>query len=70
MRTALFSQSHSDMHWRLYDLDDGYIRWAGYDDSNWWEDVSKTDHFRNRVGPTSGRTYTLNPINNMVTTHD
>lgn len=58
MATAKFSQSRNDMYWTHFDLDDGFIRWIGYDDANWWENVApKAD--TSRVGKESGRTYTL-----------
>lgn len=54
---ASFSQSRNDMHWQLYAGEDGFIRWSGYDDRNWWENVSHTD--RTRIGKVTGRTFRL-----------
>lgn len=56
---AEFSQSRNDMRWKLYDREDGYIRWGGYNDRNWWDNVAPTDSARNRVGKVTGRTYRL-----------
>lgn len=66
-QTASFSQSRNDMYWTLYARPDGTIRWTGYDDSFWWDNVSKGDQFRKKVGPVSGRVYTLDPATNEVT---
>ncbi len=63
---ANFSQSRNDMHWSIYSLDDGRIAWAGYDDSNWWDNVSPTDAARNRIGKVTGLTYRLNHETNEV----
>ena len=60
---AKFNQSRNDMHWSHWDSEDGFIRWTGYDDDFWWQNVAGTDHFRNRVGKKSGRTYRLDPEN-------
>jgi hypothetical protein len=60
LKKATFSQSRNDMHWSIYDSEDGRIIWAGYDDSNWWDKVSPTDHARNRAGKFTGRLYRLN----------
>lgn len=65
-KKAEFSQSRNDMHWKLYDLEDGYVRWAGYDDSYWWDSVSPTDDARNRIGKVTGRTYRLDHETNEV----
>ena len=37
---AKFTHLNRDLFWRLYTLEDGSIRWTGYDDSNWWDNVA------------------------------
>ena len=65
--TARFSQSRNDMYWTLFTSGDGPIRWIGYDDDFWWERVSPTETWRRKVGPTSGKIYTLDPHTAKVT---
>jgi hypothetical protein len=62
-----FSQSRNDMHWKLWAGDDKFIRWSGYDDNYWWDNVSPTAKFRERTGVVTGRTFTLDPETNEVT---
>lgn len=57
---AKFSQSRNDMYWTAWDTVDGYVRWTGYDDANWWDNVSTRPAAFTRTGPKSGKTYTLN----------
>ena len=57
---AKFSQSRNDMHWSVFTLEDGFIRWGGYDDAYWWDNVSKSEHARTRVGEKSGKRYEIN----------
>lgn len=64
---AEFSQSRNDLHWSIYTSEDGFIRWGGYDDANWWDNVSNTDHAMNRVGPKSGRVYRIEFDTRVVT---
>lgn len=60
-RIARFEQIRNDMFWTIYDIESGkFIRWQGYDDAYWWQNVSKSDQFRIR-----GR-YRLDPITNKV----
>lgn len=63
---AKFSQLRNDMYWTHFDLDDGYIRWIGYDDAYWWDNVSKTDNARIRTGKVSGRVYELEHVSGTV----
>lgn len=70
MPEAKFSQSNNDLHWSLYAGDDGTIRWTGYDDRYWWENVSPTDLARKRVGKVTGRTFVLNHETKHVTIFD
>lgn len=64
--TAEFDQIGNDLYWKVYAGEDGFIRWTGYDDSNWWDRVSKTDAARNRVGKVTGRTFRLDHDTNEV----
>ena len=57
--TAKFSQNRNDMHWSVFTLEDGFIRWGGYDDAYWWDNVSKCDHARTRTGEKSGKVYAI-----------
>lgn len=59
MNAAEFSQSRNDMYWKLYAGPDGFIRWGGYDDANWWDNVSKAAHARQRTGKETGRVFTI-----------
>lgn len=65
MLKAIFSQSRSDMYWKIHTLEDGYVRWVGYDDSYWWDNVAPTEHFRVSQGK-SGAKFRLNPETNDV----
>lgn len=67
---ANFSQSRNDMYWSIYDLGEGRITWTGYDDGYWWGNVAKNEKWRTRVGAKTGRTYTLDPLTNMVSVTD
>ena len=58
--TAKFSQSRNDMHWSVFTLEDGFIRWGGYDDAYWWDNVSKAEHTRTRIGEKTGKVYEIN----------
>lgn len=68
--TATFSQSRNDLYWSHYAGEDGTIRWSGYDDKNWWDNVSPTDAARKRVGKVTGRTFVLNHDTGHVTVFD
>lgn len=62
---AKFNQLRNDLYWSIYDQEDGTIRWIGYDDRYWWDNVSTSDHFRNKTGK-SGRIYRLDPETGTV----
>lgn len=64
---ADFDQSRNDLSWKLWAGDDKFIRWSGYDDSYWWDNVSPTPGFRERKGAVTGRTFRLDPETNEVT---
>lgn len=68
--SANFTQSRNDLYWTFWGGDDGTIRWFGYDDANWWQNVSKADHARKRVGAVTGRTFVLNHDNGEVAVFD
>jgi hypothetical protein len=55
------------MYWTFFDIEDGTIRWTGYDDSYWWSNVSKSESFKVKKGQKTGRIYTLNAETNTVT---
>jgi hypothetical protein len=67
---AEFSQSRNDLYWKVWAGEDGLIRWSGYDDSNWWDRVSKTDAARKRVGEVTGRHFVLDHRRCEVTVFD
>lgn len=63
---ADFDQINNDLYWKFYAGEDGFIRWTGYDDNNWWDKVSKSDNFRQKTGKQTGRIFELNPDTNEV----
>jgi hypothetical protein len=67
---AEFNQHRNDLNWSIHAGEDGFIRWTGYDDAYWWDQVSKTDHARKRVGKVTGRHFVLNHDTNEVTVFD
>lgn len=67
-KQASFTQLSNDLYWRVYDGQD-FIRWTGYDDANWWNNVANQDSFRRRVG-SDGRVYTLDPDTDTVSVTD
>lgn len=60
-------QIGNDLYWKAYAGADGFIRWTGYDDANWWNRVSKTDAARERIGKVTARVYRLDHDTNVVT---
>jgi hypothetical protein len=64
---AKFSQSRNDMYWKFWADADGTIMWTGYDDSYWWDNVSKSDSFVVQKGSETGRIFRLHPETNTVT---
>ena len=59
---ARFEQIRNDLFWRYWDNEERKtIKWSGYNDSFWWDNVSKTDQFQVR-----GK-YRLDPITDEVT---
>ena len=59
---ARFQQLRNDLFWEIFDREQGkFIKWMGYDDSYWWNNVAKSEQFQVR-----GK-YKLNPISNEVT---
>jgi hypothetical protein len=57
---ARFQQIRRDMFWEIFDGKD-FVKWNGYDDAYWWENVANSDQFQIR-----GK-YRLNPHINEVT---
>jgi len=66
MVEAKFCQLRNDLYWELFTLEDGKIRWTGYDDDFWWNKVSTDPQFFRKVGKTTGQVYLLNPLTNEV----
>lgn len=64
---AKFNVSGDDMYWSIWGGPDGFVRWTGYDDANWWDKVPMTPQWRTRVGKTSGRRFVLDPDTMKVT---
>lgn len=64
---AEFSQSRNDMYWKVYVPEDGFVRWGGYDDDYWWNNVSKSDRARTRIGEKTGRVYLIDFKTGRVT---
>lgn len=56
---AEFTQSRNDMAWTVYAGPDGFVRWSGYDDAYWWNNVSKSEAARTRTGKQTGRTFVI-----------
>lgn len=54
---AKFSYMARNLYWRHYDRQDGFIKWSGYDDANWWNNVAP--HRRDQKGAVTGRTYRI-----------
>jgi hypothetical protein len=62
---ATFTSLNNDLYWKVFDRNYNYVRWIGYDDRNWWENVATQESWRRRVG-SDGRVYTLDPETNRV----
>lgn len=67
---AEHSQLCNDLFWRygFFDILTGEystIRWQGYNDGFWWNNVAPTDQARNRKG-VNGRNYRIDFTNNIV----
>ena len=58
-----------DLYWKVFDGNYEYIRWVGYDDRNWWDNVATQESWRRRVG-SDGRVYTLDPDTDTVRVAD
>jgi len=58
---ARFQQLRNDLFWEIFDNEQNkLIRWTGYDDYYWWNNVAKSKEFQVR-----GK-YQLNPVTNEV----
>ena len=70
---AEFSSLGRDLFWKLpileyYGNSNAYfeiLRWTGYDDANWWNNVSNKEQFQIK-GAKNGKKYKLNPETNEV----
>jgi hypothetical protein len=67
-KQARFEQLSNDLYWRVYD-GQCFIRWTGYDDVYWWNNVATQDSWRRRTG-SDGRVYTLDPNTDTVCVAD
>jgi hypothetical protein len=63
---AEFDQLSNDLFWKFYAGEDGFVRWVGYDDANWWDKVSTEAHVRTRVGKKTGRNFVLDHATGVV----
>lgn len=59
IQTAEFDSIRNDLYWSFWAGSDGRIRWTGYNDAYWWNNVSKSDHARTRVGKDTGRSFVI-----------
>jgi len=59
MDKAKFEALRNDLHWELYTSEDGFIRWTGYNDANWWDNVSVRPEAKIKIGKNSGRRYII-----------
>lgn len=67
---AAHSQMRNDLYWSIFTGEDGTVRWIGYDDSNWWENVAPTEHARTRVGKNTGAKYVIDFTTGLVERSD
>ena len=45
---ASFNQLSNDLFWKFYAGEDGFIRWTGYNDAYWWDNVSLSENFKQK----------------------
>ncbi len=64
---ANFSQLGNDLFWSHYDKDDKSIKWSGYNDEYWWNNVSCSSNFKFRLGKITNRYYCLDAKTNDIT---
>jgi hypothetical protein len=64
---AEFTSLGRDLYWKVYAGTDGFVRWGGYDDRNWWDNVAPTDHARTRFGKATGRRFVIDFATGAVT---
>lgn len=65
-----FTQLRNDLYWSVYAGEDSNIRWSGYDDLYWWDNVAQTDAARKRIGAVTRRTFVLNHESGYVAVFD
>lgn len=65
--TATHTQLSNDLYWKVYAGEDGFVRWFGYNDRNWWDNVAPLEHTRTRVGKVTGRKFTIDFTTGEVT---
>jgi hypothetical protein len=57
-----FQQLRNDLFWEVWDDEtQKTVRWSGYDDGYWWQNVATSEEWQTR-----GK-YRLNPTTNIVT---
>jgi hypothetical protein len=58
---ARFQKIYNDLFWEVFDSkQQKYIKWQGYNDSYWWDNVAISDQFQIRGE------YRLDPFTNTV----
>lgn len=58
---ARFQKLYNDLFWEVFDSkQQKYIKWQGYNDSYWWDNVAISDQFQIRGE------YRLDPFTNTV----
>ena len=62
--TATQNQLSNDLYWAFYRSGHSTLRWSGYNDAYWWNNVAKSDGFQIRQN--GGHTFKLNPATNEV----
>lgn len=67
---ARFSSLGRDLYWKHWDKDDGFVRWIGYDDANWWQNVAPLERARTAIGKKTGRRYVIDFSTTIVRTDD
>ena len=58
---ARFQKLYNDLFWEIFDREqDEFIKWQGYNDSFWWNNVANSEQFQVRG------IYRLDPFTNTV----
>ncbi len=59
-KKARFQQLSNDLFWEVFD-GEKFIKWQGYNDAYWWDNVAKSDTFQVRGN------FRLDPETDIVT---